>query len=677
MARKKESYDFQGWATAYNIQCADERVLMPGAFDECDGSRVPLVYQHNHTDIGAVLGHADLECRDEGVYMYGKFSDTPNGQNAKRLVQDGSIRSLSINANHLVQQGKAVMHGIIREVSLVLAGANPKATIEFPELAHGLLWNPDDADEIIAHTIRLDGSGFGEEGGSRMSNYDPDWLEHDDDGNSETLGEAFDRTMGGLDESQRAVIEAMIGAVAEASEADDDDPDYDDEEEEVDHSMPYNVFDGYDGGGEISHAELLSGMVQEAVDSYDGSLKEAALSHGIDNIELLFPPPHDVNREPVILDRDQTWVDIFLNACKKVPFYRIRNSMANITEDEARALGYIRGNRKKDEVFKILRRKTSSQTIYKRQKLDRDDLLEVTEFDLANWIQREMRGKLKEELARAALLGDGRSSDSEDKIHEDNVRPIWKDDDLFTIKSIIPVTAQDNLNTQAKSIIRAAVIARTRYRGSGRPTMFIDPATLAQMLLIEDLNGHRIYESEASLAAAMRVSKIVEVPIMENIFDSDDTSTRKMLCAIIVNPNDYTLGSGKGGEVTSFSDFDINYNKYTYLIETRMCGTLTEAYSAIALFYPAGFTPAWYVEGGTMNYTQDFEAALGDVAAPTVEYFVAAPVPTDNPRQNGWFERSGTEGSYVYAETTDVVPDEEKTYYVRRVTRNVTGFSVS
>lgn len=677
MARKKnEPYDFQGWATAYNVECADGRVLMPGAFDDCDGSRVTLVYQHNHGDINAVLGHADLECRPEGVYAYCTLADTESGRNARTLINGGSIRSLSINANNLVQNGKAVVHGIIRELSLVLAGANPKATIEFPELTHGAIWNPDDASEIIAHTVMLNGDDLGTEGGKSMAyqRKDADWLQHDDDGSSETIGDAFNRVMSELDEDQRAPIEAMIGAISEASEDPDDDDEYD--EEGVEHGMPYNIFDGY-GGDELSHGELMGELIGSAINEYDGSFKSAMIAHGIDNVELLFPEAHNLTpREPALLDRDQSWVDVFLNACEKVPFFNIKATMANITEERARALGYITGNRKKDQVFKVLRRKTSAQTVYVRDKYDRDDLLEVTEFDLAAYTQRNMRTKLREELARAALIGDGRAADSEDKIREENVRPIWKDDDLFTIKATVAITAADTINTQCKEVIRTAVLARSRYRGQGRPILFIDPASLSHMLLIEDLNGRRIYDSEASLAAAMRVSRIVEVPLLENVFDSDDTSTRKMLAGIIVNPADYTLGCGKGGEVTTFSDFDINFNQYTYLIETRMCGTLTEAYRAIALFYPAGVTPKWYTADGTMNYTRDFESALGDTASPTITYYVANPVAGDNPRLNGWFERSGTDPNYVYAETTDTAPAENKTYYVRRVTRNITGHSV-
>lgn len=675
MPVKGKDYDFEGWATAYGIRCADGRTLMPGAFNDST-KRVPLVYQHNHTDIDAILGHADLEPRDEGVYVYGKFSDTPNGRNARTLVRDGSIRSLSINANHLVQEGSNVVHGVIREVSLVLAGANPKATIEFPQLAHGYVLDLEDADEVIIHNVRLDGGDLeqSDEEENVTNLYNPNWLDEDDvdaerainetshaDYDDETVGERFDRVMASLAPDDRGAIEAVIGAVAEAST--------EVEDEEVAHM--YNVFDGPDDV--LSHSELLNGMISEARSTYNGSLKDAALAHGIENIELLFPDPYNVDRTPFMIDRDQEWVSTVLNGAGKVPAYRIRSLMANITEDEARALGYIRGNRKKDEVFKLLRRVTAAQTIYKRQALDRDDILEVTDFDLANWIQSEMRGKLNEELARAILLGDGRDENSEDKIREDSVRPIWKDNDLFTIKATIAVASSDAINTQRKAIISSALNARVRYRGSGNPALFIDSATLAQMLQIEDLNGRRIYESEQALATAMRVSKIVEVPLMENMFDGDDTSTRKMLCAIIVNMSDYRIGAGRGGQVTTFNDFDIDFNKYKYLIETRMCGTLVRPYSAIALMFPAGFTPAWYVEGGTMTYTADFEAALGDVAEPTISYAEAKPVDGDNPSRNGWYEKDGD----VYTLSSDGTCLEDKVYYVRRVTRNVTGFSVT
>lgn len=481
----------------------------------------------------------------------------------------------------------------------------------------------------------------------------------------------------------------MIGASAQAaidSMADDDydDGDYEDgdegdyDDDEIQHGYggedmeQINVWDAYGSAGALSHSatpQYISTAEKNAImaDAIAmNSFREAAIKHGIDGIDLLFPEAHNYDRTPEWLNQPTEWVDTLLNAVSKAPFFRLRTTVADITFDEARALGYITGNRKKDEMFKILKRTVKAQTIYKRQKLDRDTILEVTDFDLVPWLEQEMRGKLREEIARAILIGDGRDYDSEDKIHEDCIIPIAKDHDFFTIKGTIAISASDDIRTQREAIIEAAVTARVKFRGAASPTLYTPPSILSQLMLSKDTIGRRLYDSESSLATAMRVGKIVECSVLENHMIDN-----RLVAGVILNPSDYVLGTAKGGEITKFSDFDIDFNQYKYLIETRSSGMLRKPYSAIVLLFPEGVTPRWYTNEGMEYITIDASAAMTEGGNVKIDYFVAHPVEKDNPRMNGWFERSGagTDASpYTYTGTTDVVPDADKTYFVRSVT---------
>lgn len=656
----QNDYDFIGWGTKYNVRCADGLTLMQNAFRDCDGMRVPLVYQHNHTSPDAILGHADLECNPEGVIVYGKLSNTKNGQDAKTHIREGNIRSLSIFANQLTKAGSNVMHGTIREVSLVLAGANPQATITFPELAHGAIAFDDDADEFIVHSVDLYGNTLGED-----NMYDEE-LYHDDSSEEEmTNGELIDSLLSKATEEEADALAGLIGTLV----GDDDDDDDELEQDYLDGGkafMQQNVFDTYGNGGSLAHALTHDDEVALFATAIEtGSFRDACIAHGIENVDLLFPEAHNFDRTPQWIDRDQDWVSAVVGGATKVPWFNLKSQYADITEDEARALGYITGNRKKDEVFKIFKRVTQATTIYKRQKIDRDTILEI-DFDVAAWMQKEMRGKLEEEMARAILIGDGRDIESEDHIPEENIRPIWKEDPLFVVHAPINISSGDKIDKQREAMIDAALLGRVRYRGSGNPTLFIGPLNLAQMLLVRDLNGHRIYDSEEKLRTAFRVSKIVEVPWLD-----DQKLNGHLLGGIIVNMKDYRIGAAKGGEITNFSDFDIDFNKYTYLIETRLSGALHMPYSAIVLEYPENINPVWYVQGQDVFDTlqEDIANSLKPGDTPVVSYHIAKPVKGDDPYKNGWFERSGAgtdEDPYTYAESTDRIAASSKTYFVKK-----------
>lgn len=656
--------DFEGWATVYGVECSDGLTLHAGAFNDSDGCRVPVVWQHQHNSPNNVLGHAELSDRGSGIWARGFLSTTREAQNAKTLINDGSIRSLSIFANRLQKVGNTVMHGVIRELSLVIAGANSEATIQYPQLAHGLIVDEDDADEFLVHTNNMDGTALDDDP-DEEDDYmaSSDYLRHEDD---MTVGALLESGMAKLTDGEREAFETILGIAAGDDDEDDEDLEHNDDGGGymgvVSHNVWDDVYPSDNGPVQLSHADQTM-ILQDAIAC--GSLKDAFLAHDITGIDILFPEAHNFDRTPRTVDLPKEWVKTVMSGVGKAPWFNLETRYADTSAEEMRALGYITDNRKKEQVFPILKRKTSAQTVYSKGSLSRDKILEIVDFDVVAWMQQKLRTKLEEELARAYLIGDGRSLDDEDKINEDHIIPIAKDDDLFTIKASVPITAADSLDTQRRAIITSALLARTRYRGSGNPTLFIDPITLAHLLLIEDRNGRRIYESEASLATAMRVSKIVEVPILENQFVNG-----RLLAGIIVNLGDYTVGSAKGGEVTNFSDFDIDFNKYKYLIETRCSGMLVETYSAIDLLYPEGVNPLWYVEGGTNTITTDMQNALLGGGTPTIKYFKAKPVEKDNPYQNGWFERSGAgtdESPYTYTATTDMVVDSTKTYYVRSV----------
>ena len=570
-------YDFAGWATKNDVRCSDGRIIRQDAFKECDGKTVPLVWNHDHNNPDQVLGHAELENRSTGVYAYCSFNDTPAGKNAKELVKHGDVVSLSIYANRLKQHGSEVLHGAIREVSLVLAGANPGALIE-SVISHGEL-SEDEAVIYTGEEISLSHADDDKQKTENESNDKGDNMPDNSNQGGKTVKDVFDS----LTEEQKQVVYFLIGsAVEDAGKGGDDDD-----------AAEHSDFDYYDGGNmkynlfsdEGEPMETLSHADTEAIFSNakrGGSLREAVLEHGIEQIDWLFPDAKNLDNPPAWITRPQEWVSTVMGSVHHSPFSRVKSMMANLTEDEARARGYIKGKLKKEQVFSLLRRTTTPKTIYKTQKIDRDDVIDITDFDVVAWIKGEMRGQLDEEIARAILVSDGREPSDEDKIDELNIRPVWTDADLYTIKALLTLPADTTADQKAKAFIRACVKARKNYRGSGQPTLYTTEDMLTDMLLLEDLNGRIIYDSEAKLATALRVSKIVTVPVFEGLTRSVDGVTHT-LDGIIVNLADYNIGADKGGSVNMFEDFDIDYNKHTYLIETRCSGALVKPFSAIAV----------------------------------------------------------------------------------------------
>ena len=563
------NYDFSGWATRNNIKCSDGRTILRDAFKHNDGQTVPLVWNHQHNESANVLGHAVLENREEGVYAYCTFNDTEAGQNAKLLVEHGDVTALSIYANKLKQNGGNVMHGTIREVSLVLAGANPGAFID-NVIRHG----EDCEDEAVIYT------------GEELV------LQHADDQNNKgdaemdnkgekTIQDVFDT----LTEEQKNVVYALIGQALEdqsmaQSGLDDDYLEFGGDEE-----MKHNVFEGRETEKEnvLSH-DAMETIFKDA--KRYGSLKESFLAHandyGIKDIEWLFPDAKNVNMPPDFIKRDDSYVQKVMRGVHHVPFSRIKSMHANITADEARAKGYIKGNRKKEEVFTLLKRTTVPTTIYKKQKLDRDDVVDITDFDVVAWLKMEMRMMLDEEIARAILVGDGRLSDSDDKINEQCIRPIASDDDLYCVKAKVSVGAAATEDEVAKAFIKTVIKSRKEYKGSGSPTLFTTEDVLTNCLLLEDKNGRIIYDTVDKLATALRVKEIVTVEVMEGAKTKVE-SQDKPLMALMVNLVDYYVGADKGGAVNMFDDFDIDYNQQKYLMETRCSGALVKPYSAIAV----------------------------------------------------------------------------------------------
>ena len=569
-----EGYDFAGYATRYGVPCADGRIIDKTAFLQNNGKKVPLVYNHQHNDISNVLGHAFLECREDGVYAYGYFNDTDRGVEAKNQVIHGDLDSLSIWANRLQESGnpprKHVAHGDIKELSLVLAGANPGAFIE----------------EIVAHSDEEGYEAFIYSGDSLELNHSEGGTEKEDEPMADTnkeqepesksAKEVFDE----MTEEQKQVAIAIAGqAVEEALKERGIDPEKDDDEEggeEMGHSC-------FDNTGEdtnvLSHDDMVT-IVKEAEKT--GRMSDAFLAHGIENIEYLFPDAQTINGAPDFIKRNDEWVNDVMNNVHHTPFSRIKSVFADITEDDARAKGYIKGKLKKEEVFSLLKRTTTPQTIYKKQKIDRDDYIDIVDLDVVAWIKTEMRMMLDEEIARAILVGDGRLSSSDDKISEDHIRPIWTDADLYTIKASIDITKDSTSAEIAKAFIVEAIRSRVQYKGSGTPTLYAPDTIITECLLLEDKNGRMIYDTLDKLATVLRVSKIVPVPVMENLARTKETFTYKLL-GIIVNLKDYNVGADKGGAVNMFDDFDIDYNAMKYLIETRCSGAMIKPYGAIAI----------------------------------------------------------------------------------------------
>ena len=560
-----EEFDFAGWATRFNIKCSDGRTIRKDAFKSNDGQIVPLVWNHQHNEPDNVLGHALLEYRDEGMYAYGKFNDTESGKNAKLLVMHGDVNSLSIYANQLKQQGGDVYHGNIRELSLVLAGANPGALIE-SVICHGedndeeaIIYN-DEESLYLSHTKDNNCESKKDKEEKKGGN-----LKMADQANNEkTLAEVFDT----LTEEQKTVVYALIGQALEDQK--------NNKEEEGNEEMKHNGFDN-----ETNDENVLSHSEMQAIFSDAkryGSLKDSVLAHGIEQIDYLFPDATNLNKTPEFISREMGWVQKVMGAVRHTPFSRIKSVFADITEDDARAKGYIKGKLKKEEVFSLLKRTTTPTTVYKKQKPDRDDAVDITDFDVVAWLKAEMRMMLDEEIARAILIGDGRLSSSDDKINEQNIRPIFNDADLYTVKAIVEFGEAATDDEKAKAFIRSVIKNRKHYKGSGEPTLYTTEDLVSDCLLLEDANGRVIYETIDKLKNALRVKDIVAVPVMEGAKGAKGGD----LMGLLVNLNDYNVGADKGGAVNMFDDFDIDYNAQKYLIETRCSGALTKPYSAIA-----------------------------------------------------------------------------------------------
>ena len=560
-----KKYDFSGWATKNNLRCSDGRTILKDAFKHNDGQTVPLVWNHQHNDPLNVLGHALLENRESGVYAYCTFNDTEAGKNAKMLVEHGDVTALSIYANQLRQKGGNVEHGVIREVSLVLAGANPGAFID-SILRHG---EASDEEGVIYTGEMLVLAHADEEPKEEMKEED----KKVEDKKEKTVQDVVDS----MSEEQRNVMYALIGQALEGKNVEHSNIENGGEDE-----MKHNVFDNEnvkDNNDVLTHAEEEA-ILRDA--KRYGSLRESCLQHGITNIDAagyLFPEYQNLNKEPDFIQRDMGWVSKVMAGVHRTPFSRIKSLQANITEDEARALGYIKGKAKKEEVFTLLKRTTDPQTIYKKQKLHRDDVLDITDFDVVAFVKREMRMMLEEEIARAILIGDGRLTSSDDHISDQHIRSIANDAELYAIHHLV-TPAQNTAEAKAKAMIRESLRARKDYKGSGEPTLFCSESVLTEMLLLEDANGRIIYDSVAKLATAMRVKEIVTVPVME---EAKNNAKDKTILGIIVNLRDYNVGADKGGAVSMFEDFDIDYNAQKYLIETRCSGALTKPYSAIVL----------------------------------------------------------------------------------------------
>lgn len=581
-----EKCDFSGWATRNDLLCGDGRTIRKNAFKDNHGQTVPLIWNHDHTTQDAVLGHALLENRDEGVYAYCTFNETEQGLHAKELVQHGDVRSLSIYANKLKQIGKDVIHGSIRELSLVLAGANPGAYIDFV-MAHGedeedgFIANYDENALVIYHSDKTE---------KEIKKENANMAEETKNDNGEkTVEEVWNGILKKLDEDETNVVYAMIGAAAEGDSDNED-------SEGGNETMKQNVFEQDNNTNTLSHVDLDAVI---ADGKRYGSLRESFLAHagedteieyapktqtyGVNGTDFLFPEARNLNTPPEFIKRDTGWVSKVMAGVHHSPFSRIKSMFADITEEDARAKGYIKGKLKKEEVFGLLKRTTTPTTIYKKQKLDRDDVVDITDFDVVAWLKSEMRMMLDEELARAFLVGDNRPTSSDDKINEQHIRPIWKDEDLFTIKTPIKVKSTATADEKAKAFIRGIIKARKNYKGSGEPTLFTTEDMLTDCLLLEDNNGRIIYDSVSKLASTLRVKDIVTVPVMEGLKRTNADSVEVELLGIVVNLKDYNVGADKGGSVNMFDDFDIDYNAQKYLIETRCSGALVKPYSAMAV----------------------------------------------------------------------------------------------
>lgn len=575
-------YDFSGYATKANMKCYDGLTIAPNAFKGDNGKKVPVVWNHNHSGPEYVLGHALLQNRKDGVYAYVKLNDTPSGQTALEAVRCGDIDAMSIFANGLQKAGQTVMHGVIRELSLVLAGCNPGALI----------------DEIVAHGADNDGEGgeafiYTDGGISLKHGLDPDDnpLNEEDDDMAKAGGKTLEEVYNSMTPEQQKCCCALVGmakdGLDEENDPDEDDEDYDEDDydddedyEDEEDDMKHNVFDNDPEQGVLRHSmDEINAAIADGKSC--GSMKDAFIAHGIEDVEWLFPEDHLLDNPPRIIDRDQSWVSKVMSGVHHIPFSRVKSMAADLTEEDARAKGYIKGNFKKEQVFSLLKRSTTPTTVYKKQKMDRDDVADITGFDVIAWLKQEMRVKLNEDLARAYLIGDGRLSSSDDKINEGNIRPIYNDDDLFTIKVQVETAAGDDTATKLDKMMTAVLKARKNYKGAGNPTFYTTEDILTDLRLMKDKIGHRLYKNDAEVAEALRVKEIVTVPQMENMKGVNGGE----FVGLIVNLADYTVGADKGGAVNMFDDFDIDYNQQKYLIETRCSGAMTTPFGAMAIEY--------------------------------------------------------------------------------------------
>lgn len=611
---KYKDYDFSGWVTKNDLKCSDGRVIRANAFAHQDGQKVPLVWMHNHNDPDLVLGHTYLENRREGVYGYSYLNDSPKAKSARVALEHGDFDSYSIFANHLQESANNVVHGDIKEVSLVLSGANPGACIENLVLSHGESEDIDLEEAIIYSGVSFMPNEY-------ISHADQDAEMEEMDTTEATVEDNISSLLEKATDEERAALSIVIGSLLSEDEDEEeyeDDEEYDeeyDEEPDMAHddmseeydegeeTMKTNVFEGEARSNVLTHSDfqnIMAGMKSygSLKDSYRAYVSENNLAHdgyddgmeyatghqeyGFNDPDMLFPDFRSLKPTPDFIKRDDSWVNEFWGKVHRVPFQRIKSLYADITEDTARAKGYQKGNLKKEEYFKTMKRTTDATTVYKKQKLDKQDIDDITDFDVVVWIRAEMRVMLNEEIARAALIGDGRSAADEDKIDETKIRPIYKDSEFYVIRK--DITKDNDPDITIKNIIRGAVKARKDYKGSGNTTWFTTEDFLTDALLLEDKMGHRLYKTEAELAAAMRVSKIVTVEVMEGLKDEDN----KECAGIIVNPADYTVGSNHGGKIDMFDDFDIDYNQFKYLLETRCSGCLTKYHSAIILQLTAG-----------------------------------------------------------------------------------------
>lgn len=566
-------YDFSGWATRNNLKCSDGRTIMKNAFKGNDGEIVPLVWNHQHNDSMNILGHALLKNTNDGVYAYCTFNDTESGRNAKLLVEHGDISALSIYANGLKQQDGKVLHGSIKEVSLVLAGANPGAFID-SVISHG----EESDEEAIIYT------------GEDIVIQHSDDSKDKKDGAESTDNKNIKTILNTLTNEQKDAVYTLIGAAIEkySNGEDEEEADEDDKENEGDGEMKHNLFDNDKKDDDtLKHSEIAAFMNDVIVDAKKyGSMKESFLAHsadyGIEHIDYLFPDAKTITNTPEFIKRDTGWVAKVMDGVHHTPFSRVKSIFADITADEARAKGYTKGKKKLEEVFTLLKRSTLPTTIYKKQKLDRDDVVDITDLDVVAFLKTEMRTMLDEEIARAILIGDGRSTAVDDKINETNIRPIWKDDELYSIKYCTELAKEATEDEEAKNFIKSVIKSRKDYKGSGNPKLFTTEDMVTKCLLLEDSMGRVIYDTEEKLRTALRVSEIVTVEVMEDA-KRTDTGVDKFLDGILVNLNDYNVGADKGGAINMFDDFDIDYNQMKYLIETRCSGALIKPKSAIVI----------------------------------------------------------------------------------------------